>query len=289
MRARVPTPRRERAAPLRAPRPARAAAAALLAAAAMAGAAPRGTAAARREPVTLTVLAAASLTESFGDEARAFQRAHPGVRVRCAFAGSQQLAAQLLAGADGDVYAAADARGVDALRAAGTVRDTPVVFARNRLVVITPARAPAVRVLADLARPGVRLVLAGEAVPAGHYARAALRALEGRAGVPPGFAVRALANVASQEADVRAVVAKVQLGEADAGVCYVTDVAGATAARVRALPLPADATPPIAYPICVPAAARHPLEARAFVAFVCSPEGQRLLTAHGFLPGGEAP
>ena len=152
------------------------------------------------------------------------------------------------------------------------------------MVVIPPAANPGqVNRLQDLARPGVKLILAAEAVPAGEYSREALRRLSGAGEFGPDFAARVLRNVVSEEDNVKGVVAKVQLGEADAGIVYVSDVTPAVRRAVRNIPIP-DADNVVAdYPIAVLAGARHRDAARAFVDFMLSAEGQRLLERHGLL------
>ncbi|MFN8547085.1 MAG: molybdate ABC transporter substrate-binding protein [Candidatus Eisenbacteria bacterium] len=255
----------------------------------------------------LQVFAAASLTEAFHDLGAAFEALHPEVAVRFNFAGSQQLAAQIEQGAHADVFASADERWARELANEGLLADSTQVFARNRLVVILPSSNPGrVDRLQDLARPAVKLVLAAESVPAGDYSRAVLRRLATGGDFPADFAERALKNVVSNEENVKAVVTKVQLGEADAGFVYRTDVTAPLARLVKIIEIPADANVTASYPIAVTregavrrtavgaaneAASTAPGErdttanpARAFVAFVLSPEGQTALATHGFLP-----
>lgn len=233
----------------------------------------------------LHVFAAASLAGAFRDIAERYQAEHAGTVVRLNLAGSQQLAMQLEQGATADVFASADARWMDHVRERGLVAGEPVPFAGNRLVVIVPATNPArIRRLADLARPGVKLVLGVDAVPVGRYARIALRQLAREPGFGADFAARALRNVVSEEENVKSVVGKVQLGEADAGVVYRSDATGAVARDVRVLELPESANVRADYPIAVLAAARDTAAARAFVALVLSAEGQQLLSRRGLLP-----
>lgn len=241
---------------------------------------PRPAEAARGE---ITVFAAASLGDAFGAIARDFERRHPGLRVRLNLAGSQQLAAQIEQGAPADVFASADERWMDRLAAAHLLAGAPARFARNRLAVIVPRSNPA-RLAApqDLARPGLRLVLAADAVPAGRYARLALARLAPLPGYPPHYLRRVLANVASEEENVKSVVAKVQLGEADAGIVYRSDVTPAVARAVRTIALPPGANVTAVYPIAVLAGARDRRAARAFVALVRSAEGRAALERAGF-------
>ena len=208
----------------------------------------------------VTVFAAASLTE-------VFEELDPQARFN--FAGSDELATQLREGADADVLAAASPKYPDALHEEGIV-DQPRVFATNRLVVVVP-RDNAARIVSwrDVARPGVRLVVGAPNVPVGDYTRQALAA---------GGLQRALRNVVSEEEDVKGVLGKVRLGEADAGFVYATD-AVAAGDGVRAIAVPA--TPDVRYPIAVVNEGDRGAAA-AFVRLVLSTRGQRLLREAGF-------
>jgi molybdate transport system substrate-binding protein len=223
---------------------------------------------------TVRVLAAASLTDAFRDLAAAFQRAHPGDRVELAFAGSQVLAAQIEQGAPADVFASADREHVDALKAEGLL-GAYAAFARNRIVLVAPAGDAKIARVTDLARPGTRVVVAGPAVPAGRYTAAALARLE------PGLARQVRANVVSEEANVRAVLAKVVLGEADAGFVYATDAASA-GDDVRRVAFPEADGVAAEYFLGVLRGAAAPDVARAFVDMVLASEGQDILRRYGF-------
>jgi molybdate transport system substrate-binding protein len=255
---------------------------------------------------TLTVFAAASLTEPFRALERAFEAEHPGVDVVVSFAGSQLLATQLLEGAPAQVFASADAAQLDRVAAERTVVGRRVL-ASNRLVIVVPVGS-AITELTDLAEPGVRVVLAGATVPAGRYARQALERLPVDSVDLLGAVER---NLVSNETDVRGVVTKVRLGEADAGVAYATDVLGDPSLELREFP-------PIAavvarYEIAALSDGRRdavqageagrnrkPMMGRAggrsrpesaldvaaleFVEFVTSPAGQAILADYGFGP-----
>lgn len=241
------------------------------------------------EKEALFVFAAASLAESFGDIAAAFEHEWPGVDVRLNLAGSQQLAAQIQQGAEADVFASADERTMDGLRRDSLVAGEAPIFAGNRLVVVLPRTNPArIARLQDLARPGTRLVLGAEAVPVGRYSRDVLQRLATLDGFEPSFPRRAIANVVSEEENVKSVVGKVQLGEADAGICYRSDLTLAVSRDVRVIEIPADANVIARYPIAVLAGSRHGERARAFVAFVCSPRGQAILGRRGLIAVTEA-
>jgi molybdate transport system substrate-binding protein len=241
-------------------------------------------------PSTLTVYAAASLTDAFRELGRALEAEQPGLAVQFNFAGSQQLALQIEQGAPADVFASADQRWMTHASEKGLVEGASVIFARNRLVAIVPRTNPArIGGLPDLARRGIKLVLAAEAVPAGKYSREALEKLSAAPGFPPGYARRALANVVSQEENVKAVVAKVQLGEADAGLVYRSDVTPSVSRYVRVLTIDDPYNVIASYPIAVLKGARNTEAARRFVELVSSTAGQQTLQRHGLLPAAAQP
>ena len=234
---------------------------------------------------TVTVFAASSLTEAFTELAEAFEAANPGVRVRLAFAGSAALRTQALEGAPADVFASASPDEVEALAAAGLVVEERALL-RNTLVVAVADGAAGVGAFADLGEPGVRLALAAAEAPAGRYARRSL-ALAGADGAyGPDFAARVLANVRSNEANVRATLAKVELGEADAAIVYASDLAGGAPEGVRAVAIPARFQAPAEYRIAL---LSDSASARAFLAFATSPEAAATFARHGFEPAEAAP
>lgn len=211
----------------------------------------------------LTVLAAASLTDVLPKIDRT---------QRYTFAGSDQLAAQISLGAPADVFLAASPAAPRALYREGLVY-RPVVFATNRLVLVVPRANPArIRTVFDLRRPGIKLVVGRDGVPIGAYTRAALRNL-GLSSV--------LRNVVSEETDVRSILAKVALNEADAGFVYATDVRSA-AGRARGIALPGRALPRIRYELAVVRSTTSLSDARAFVRRVQGPAGRRALRQAGF-------
>ncbi len=237
---------------------------------------------------SLTVFAAASLTEAFTEAGRILESREPGLEIRFNFAGSQQLALQVERGAAADVFASADERWMSTARDRGLVSDDIQAFVRNRLVAIVPTGNPGrVDRLQDLGKRGLKIVLAAEAVPAGRYTREALRKLATAPGFGADYDRRVLANVVSDEENVKAVVAKVQLGEADAGIVYRSDITAAVARAVRMLEIPKAYNVIATYPIAVLKDARNPMAARAFVAFLLSGEGQALLERHGLLRNTE--
>ena len=236
-------------------------------------------------PDAVTVFAAASLTDSFRELGRIFEQEHPGTSVRFSFAGSQQLALQMEQGAPADVFASADQRWMDEVKDKGLVTGATPVFVRNRLVVIVP-RINTARIskLEDLVRHGTKLVLAADQVPVGKYSREVLKKLAASPTFPPDYDRRVLANVVSQEENVKGVVSKVQLGEADAGIVYRSDVTPAVARYISELEIPAASNVTAEYPIAVLKSARNADGGRRFVQLVRSAAGQRILKVHRFIP-----
>jgi molybdate transport system substrate-binding protein len=228
----------------------------------------------------LRVLAAASLTDSFNEIAAAFDKVHPGSKVELSFAGSQVLRTQIEQGAPADVFASADLVHAEALKTSGFLK-VYGVFARNSLVVVAATGKGRVDRIEDLAVPGVKLVIAGPAVPAGRYAREVIANLARSGAYGKDLEARVKANIVSEETNVRVVLSKVALGEADAGLVYRTDASDAGDA-VRTLAIP-DAHNVVAeYPIGVVAGSADPKRAQAFVDFVTSAAGQTILHEHGF-------
>jgi molybdate transport system substrate-binding protein len=237
------------------------------------------------KPKTLTVFAAASLTESFGDIGKQFEAAHPGVKVVFNFAGSQQLRAQLEQGAHADIFASANSQEMNAAIAASlVVSGTQRTFARNQLVVIYPKSNPSqIAALTDLARPGLKLDIADPSVPVGQYSLDMLGKMSRDPAFGSDFRDRVMANVVSREENVKAVVSKVRLGEADAGVVYTTDVTREAAKELGTLDVPDKFNVIATYPIAPLANAFEPELARQFVDFVLSPTGQQVMVNYGFI------
>ena len=251
------------------------------------GSAPATTApASTTKPVTLNVFAAASLTESFGVIATQFQALHPNVKVVYNFNGSQILVQQIANGANADVFASADLANMSKATSA-TLVGTPHSFVRNKLTVIIPASNPGhIITLKDLARKGTKIVFAAPAVPAGAYSLQILDKMAKSPDYGPTYESSVKANVVSQEDNVKAVVQKVQLGEADAGIVYRTDVTASVIDKVKLIDIPDTFNIIAEYPIAVTKNTTHPSEAQAFVDYILSPAGQAVLTKYRFIAIG---
>lgn len=220
---------------------------------------------------TVTVLAAASLTEAFTELEKSFETEHPGVKVTFSFGASSALAQQALGGAPADLLATADEANLAKVVDGGGASD-PRVFARNRMSILVGRGNPkAIATLADLAQPGVVVVLCAPGVPCGRFGAQVLQ----KAGVT--------LTPKSLEENVKGVVSKVTLGEADAGLVYVTD-ARATGDRAVGIDIPDEHNVIALYPIGLLKQAGNAEAARAFRNFLLSPAGQATLVDHGFLP-----
>lgn len=233
-------------------------------------------------PAQLTVLAASSLTAAFSEMGKAFEAAHAGSKVVFSFSGSQALRSQLEQGARADVFASADARNMEQAAAGGLVQGQAVVFTRNRLVVIAPRDSlVAITEPKDLARPGLKLVIADAGVPAGDYALQVITRLAADPAYGADFKTQALARIVSRENNVKQVVSKVVLGEADAGIVYATD-AQAESARLAVIAIPDQYNVVAAYPIAVMKGSSNAALAQAFIDFAMSDGGQAIMAKYGF-------
>jgi molybdate transport system substrate-binding protein len=217
----------------------------------------------------ITVFAASSLTGSLTELGERFEAAHPGTRVNFSFGASSSLAAQITSGAPADVFASASAKNMDTVVTAKAA-NPPTTFARNVMEIAVPPDNPAgISALADLARPTVKVALCAAEVPCGVGARAVL--------TNAGLTVRPV----TEEVDVKATLTKVQLGEVDAGIVYVTDVLAA-GDKVKGIGIPAELNAATSYPISTLTGSQNADLAQAYVDFVLSADGTRALTAAGF-------
>jgi molybdate transport system substrate-binding protein len=232
----------------------------------------------------LTIFAAASLTDAFNEIGEQFKQQTSDVTLEFNFAGSQQLRTQLEQGAVADVFASANTQEMNAAINANLVlTGTSQTFVRNRLAVIVPKDNPGgIQTLKDLSKPGLKIVLAASSVPVGGYAVASLDKLNAAFGAT--FSQTVLANVVSYEDNVKQVVAKVQLGEADAGIVYSSDITPQAADKLIKLDIPDQYNILATYPIAVLKAAPDASLAQAFMDFVLSDQGQTILQKWSFIP-----
>jgi molybdate transport system substrate-binding protein len=220
----------------------------------------------------INVFAASSLTASFNALGTSFHRANPGVGVKFSYAGTPTLVTQIEQGAPADVFASADTTNMDKLTADGFTSGNSQVFAHNQLeIVVAPGNPKGINALADLAKPGVIYISEGPTVPAGKYSLQALAT----AGVK--------VTPKSLETSVSAVIGKIELGEADAGIVYTTDVTAA-GSKVQGVPIPAADNVIATYPIVAVKGTKNSEVANAFIAYVLSATGQSALGTFGFLP-----
>ena len=222
----------------------------------------------------INVFAAASLTASFNALGMSFHQAHPGVGVNFNFAGTPTLVTQIEQGAPADVFASADADNMTRLTADGFTSGASKVFARNQLeIAVAPGNPKSITRLADLAKPGVIYISEGPTVPAGKYSLQAL-AMAGVKVTPK-----------SLETSVAAVISKIELGEADAGIVYTTDIQAA-GSKVQGVQIPAADNVIAIYPIVAVKGTRFSDVANAFIDYVLSPTGQSTLATFGFRAAG---
>ncbi len=224
---------------------------------------------------TVIVFAAASLNSAFDKIGSQFEKAHPGVTVKFSYAGSSSIATQIKQGAPADVFASANGQNMTTVTDDALASGTPKVFARNKLEIMVAAGNPMhIKSVSDLAANGVKVAVCAPAVPCGSYSAQVFK----KAGVT--------VKPVSEETSVSSVVTKVSLGEADAGIVYVTDVKAA-GSKVAGVAIPADQNVTADYPIVALKDAPNPGAAAAFVSYVLSSSGRDVLTSYGFLPAGQ--
>jgi molybdate transport system substrate-binding protein len=231
---------------------------------------------------TLTVFAASSLTDAFGELERAFEEQNSGTDVRMNFASSSDLLFQIQQAAPADVFASADEAKMDTAVEENLVKQ-PEVFARNSLVVIVPAANPAgIEEFRDLAGANAKVVLAEEGVPIAEYAKQVLTNADGVYG--EGFSQSVLDKVVSRDANVRAAAHRVALGEADATFVYRSDVTEDIRDQVQIVDIPEDLNVVATYPMATVERSEDPDLAQKWIDFVLSDDGQSVLEKYGFMP-----
>ncbi|AIE83642.1 molybdate ABC transporter substrate-binding protein [Fimbriimonas ginsengisoli] len=225
---------------------------------------------------TLNVFAAASLKESFTELARKYEAAHPGLSIRLSFAGSQALAAQIGHGAPADVFASASAKNLESV---SYDKSSYRVFVLNKLEIAVRKGLPGIRTVSDLAR--VRnLVVADPAVPVGGYTESFLA--KAGAAYGSGWEQSVRSHIVSREADVKSVLAKVRLGEADAGIVYASDVRSARG-QLGEIGIPGNLNETAKYPVAIPSSAENRNDAKHFIHFILDADAQRVLELNGFV------
>ncbi|CAJ36860.1 molybdate ABC transporter substrate-binding protein [Methanocella arvoryzae] len=234
----------------------------------------------------LTVFAAASLKDAFTEAEAKFETAYPDTNVVYNFDGSQALRTQIEQGATADVFASASTSHMNALKNQGLMNNSTVVnFANNKLAVIVPRENPAgISTLADLAKPGVKIVIGNKDVPVGGYTLQILDSAANNSTYGPDFRTKVKANVVSEETTVNYVVSKVALGEADAGFVYISDVPAEYKDKVSVIAIPDSLNVIAVYPIGVIGDSKNQAMAQAYIDFVRSDEGKAILQAYGFTP-----
>ncbi len=232
----------------------------------------------------LHVFAAASLTDAFAEIGKNFEAVNPGAKVSFNFAGSQQLAQQIGQGAPADVFASANKKQIDLMIKSGQViSGTERIFVRNHLVVIFPKDNPAgLKDLKDLAKPGLKLVLAAKEVPVGGYALDFLAKAAKLPEYTAAYSPTVLSNVVSYEENVKSVLSKVALGEADAGIVYTSDIA-LDSGKVGRIDIPDNLNTIATYPIAPIKDSPQADLAQRFVDYVLSAPAQQILVKYGFI------
>jgi len=233
--------------------------------------------------VDLTVYAAASLKGALDAAKPAYESSHPGVTVVVSTDASSALETKIEQGAPADVFLSADTTNPKKLVDANLTAGPAVDFAGNKLTVIVPTTNPArIASPADLAKPGVKVVAAGDAVPITKYANQVVANLAKEPGYPADYAMAYAKNIVSREDNVKAVVAKLELGEGDAAIVYETDAKAST--KVATVDIPSTANVVARYAGVVVKSSANPTEARAFLTWFGGPDGQAILGRLGFLP-----
>jgi molybdate transport system substrate-binding protein len=249
----------------------------------LAGCAGSGASASPSAATAITVFGAASLKAALDQVKTAYETAHPGTTLTISTDSSAILETQIEQGAPADVFLSADATNPKKLVDKGLTAGAAVDFAGNSLTVIVPGSNPAdIRTPADLADEGAQIIAAGDSVPITKYATQLVKNLAGQPGYPADFAAKYAANVASKEDNVAAVVGKIELGEGDAAIVYLTDAT--TSTKVTMIPVPDAANVSATYAGVVVKASRSTDAADAFLTWLAGPDGQAILARLGFLP-----
>jgi len=234
------------------------------------------------QPAALTVFGAASLKGALDRLKATYEAGHPGTTLTISTDSSAALRTQIEQGAPADVFLSADLTNPQKLATAGLADGQAVDFAGNLLAIVVPTANPAkISTPADLAGSGIKIIAAGADVPITTYATQAIGLLAKLPGYPPGFSARYAANIVSREDNVKAVIAKVELGEGDAAIVYVTDAKAST--KVTTIEIPPEANPPATYAGVVVKSSKNPAAAHRFLDWMTGAEAQLILTQLGFI------
>jgi molybdate transport system substrate-binding protein len=234
-------------------------------------------------PASLTIYAAASLKAVMAKVQTTYEAANPGTMLSISTDSSAALETKIEQGAPADLFLSADTANPQKLVDKGLAAGGITKFAGNLLTVIVPVANPAgIQTPADLAKPGIKVIAAGDTVPITKYATQLVANLARQPGYPADFVARYTANIVSKEDNVAAVVAKIELGEGDAGIVYVTDAK--TSTKVTTVAVPDAANVPAAYGGVAVKASPNVAAAQAFLAWLAGPDGQAILASFGFLP-----
>ncbi len=237
------------------------------------------------EPKELIAFTAASLTGAFGEIGQIYKN-ETNISVVFDFDGSQALRTQIENGAYADVFASANKKQMNAVKADGLMDNSSIIiFTKNKLSLIVPKDNPAkISSLKDLAKPGVKIVIGTKDVPVGDYSMQIINKLGNDSAYGPEYKKSVLANIISQETNVNYVVTKVALGEADAGFAYVSDVTKDLASKVNEIPIPNEYNVIAEYPIGMLKDSKYPVESEKFIELITSDEGKAILEKYGFSP-----
>jgi molybdate transport system substrate-binding protein len=232
----------------------------------------------------IVVSAAASLQGSFLEAGKIFEHDHPGTRIAFNFASSNQHANQIEQGAPVDVFASADMSLLKQLAGNNIITENSVIAHNKLTVIVSKNSSMKIEGLADLAKKGVRLIIAGSQVPAGRYARQFLQKADLTGSYGTDYSLRVLGNIVSEEPDLRMIAVKVAFGEGDAGIVYVSDITGDVENKVRTIAIPDQLNVIATYGIAIVKSSAHPENAKAFYSLLLSPKGQAILTKNGLQP-----
>lgn len=233
--------------------------------------------------VVLSVFGAASLKGVLDAVKPAYEGAHPGITIESSTDSSTALRTQIEQGASADIFLSADVANPQKLADAGLTGGKPISFATNSLTIVVPTANPGkINAPADLARPGLRIIAAGPEVPITKYVTQSLKLMAGLPGFPPSFGAAYDANVVSREDNVKALVAKIELGEGDAGIVYQTDAIAST--KIKTVGIPSQANVLATYAAVSIKASSHQAAARQVLAWLVGADGQAILAGFGFRP-----